>query len=118
MRFLGRFRKAPPSGPELDQVILAQLLGRGADLTRPRHVLHFLYFETEHAAGEAAETVRAAGYDATVVPPDEGTGQWSLRAEGSRVVDFSTVPAFRAFFERVGEANEGEYDGWEAAAEP
>lgn len=119
MGFRDRFRqKPPPPGPELDRLNLAQLRGVGADLVRPRHVLHFLYFETEDDARRAVEAVEAAGYDATVVEPEGTATQWSVRAEATRVVDDTTVSAYRAQFEQIASTYGGEYDGWEAAAEP
>jgi Regulator of ribonuclease activity B len=44
--------------------------------------------------------------------------QWSLRAEGQRIVGAETIAAFRAWFERIAAEHGGEYDGWEAAAKP
>jgi hypothetical protein len=41
-----------------------------------------------------------------------------VRAETTRVVNESTVQAFRAWFELVASDHAGEYDGWEAAAKP
>jgi hypothetical protein len=119
MGFLDRFKKKPPPPPpELDRLILRQLQGLGADLTRPRHVLHFLYFAEEAGAREAAEAVESAGYEVTLTRPDETVAQWSIKAESTRVVDYSNVAGFRALFERIAETHRGEYDGWEAAAEP
>jgi len=46
MRFLDRIRYqgAPKTPQEADRLALRQLSGRGADLAKPRHVIHFLYF--------------------------------------------------------------------------
>jgi Regulator of ribonuclease activity B len=120
MGFLPRFgrKKPPPSPPELDQLNLLHLRGRGADLTKPRHILHFLYFAAEEDAGRATSAIEAAGYDVTLGAPDGNANRWSVRAETTRVVDESNVGAFRALFERVAAQHHGEYDGWEAAAEP
>jgi hypothetical protein len=49
-----------------------------------------------------------------VAPPGADAPHWSVRAEGSRVVDETTVVAFRAWFERVAAGHAGEYDGWES----
>ena len=118
MGFLDRFKQKPPPAPELDRLILRQLEARRADLTKPRHVLHFLYFADEVAARGAASAVEESGYAVTVTPPDERVAEWSVRAEATRCVDYSNVAAFRAQFERVAAEHGGEYDGWEAAAEP
>lgn len=118
MGFLDRFKQKRPPGPELDELILKQLRSRGADLLRPRHILHFLYFADEAAAGKAAVVVEAAGYETSVTEPDERIAEWLVRAETIRVVNETTVHAFRPWFEQLAAEHGGEYDGWEAAAEP
>jgi hypothetical protein len=116
--FLDRFRQKPPPGPELDLLILRQLEGRGADLTRPRHLLQFLYFADEAAAKRASAAIESAGYDVTLTDPDGDPARWSVRAEATRVIDHTTVSSYRARFEQIADEYGGEYDGWEAAAEP
>jgi Regulator of ribonuclease activity B len=59
-----------------------------------------------------------AEWEPTVNPPDGAIVEWSLRAEGYRVVGAATVEAFRAWFEQIAHDHRGEYDGWEAAAKP
>ena len=118
MGFLDRLRQKPPPAPELDRLILRQLQSLGADLTRPRHLLHFLYFADEASAKLASQAVESAGHEVTLTAPDEKVTQWSVRAEATRVVDHSNVGGFRAQFEQVAAEHGGEYDGWEAAAEP
>lgn len=120
MGFLDRIRNmgAPSTPAEADDLVLRQLSGLGADLTRPRHVIHFLYFGNEASATAAADDIRNGGYETTLTSPDGTIPQWSVRAESHRVTDRSTVEAFRAWFERIAGEHDGEYDGWEAAAEP
>lgn len=118
MGFLARLRREPPSPAELDQLSLRQLRAAGADLGRARHVLHFLYFDDESAARAGAAVIGEAGYDTTVAEPDEQIAQWSVRAESTRVVDETTVQAFRPWFEGMADEYGGEYDGWEAATKP
>ena len=102
MRFLDRIRNqgAPTTPQEADALALRQLAGRGADLAKPRHVIHFLYFAAEADARAAAAAVADASWTANVEPPSE------------------TVAAFRSWFECVATEHRGEYDGWEAAAKP
>ena len=59
MGFLDRLRSkgAPATPQETDQLVLRQLAGRGADLTKPRHVIHYLYFADEVNARDAAEVI-------------------------------------------------------------
>jgi hypothetical protein len=120
MGLLDRFRRrgTPATSAELDALVIRQLVGAGADLTKPRHVIHFLYFDDEASARAADDQIGAAGYETTVRPPGEVIEQWSVRAETHRVVTSSTVEVFRTWFERVASEHGGEYDGWEAAAEP
>ena len=116
MRF--RVRQERPEGPELDLLILQQLRGKGAKLALPRHVLHFLDYTDEASARTAAEDVEAMGFDATVEPPTGEGSMWTVRCEATRVVDETTVATHRKLFVRIAETHGGEYDGWEAAAEP
>lgn len=108
-------RRAPR---DADAAALRKLQARGADLTRPRHVVHLLSFPSEEGARAAAEEAARAGWACAVSPPGERDAGWSLRAEAYRVLDASTARGFRALFERLADAHGGAYDGWEAAREP
>lgn len=110
--------KRPATGAEVDRLVVRQLQGRGADLSQPRHVIHFIYFADESDARAAADEIDRAGYDATVLDPTEDVAEWTVRAESYRVVGFGTVETFRAWFEQIAGDYRGEYDGWEAAAKP
>ena len=120
MRFLDRIRnQGAPSTPEdADKLALRQLAGRGADLTKPRHVIHFLYFPAEDDARAAAVDAAAASWTANVEPPTDNIADWCVRVDGTRIVGPDTVGAFRAWFEGIAAEYQGEYDGWEAAAKP
>jgi Regulator of ribonuclease activity B len=119
MGFLARMlRGAPPPTPEeTDRVTVQKLAGMGADLSRPRRVIHFLEVGSEAAAHEVATAVRRAGYDASVEAEADAT-QWTVRAESVRVVDVSTVAAFRTWFEQLAAEHDCEYEGWEAWPKP
>lgn len=114
IRNMGR----PTTAAQTDQLVVRQLQGRGADLAQPRHVIHFLYASSEGQALAAAEAIRGAGWDATVEPPAEAASEWTVRADGYRIVDSATVESYRAWFERIADEHGCEYDGWEAAAKP
>jgi hypothetical protein len=120
MRFLDRIRNqgAPATAEEADSLALRQLAGRGADLARPRHVIHFLYFPEEERARAAADAIAQASWTAAVEPPTETVADWCVRADGHRTVGPETVAAFRSWFEGIAVEHGGEYDGWEAAAKP
>jgi uncharacterized membrane-anchored protein len=112
-----RYRGAPRTPEEADALALRQLAGRGANLSKPRHVIHFLYFDTEADARAASEAIGDV-WRVTVEPPGETRARWCVRADGDRIVGRETVAGFRAWFEGIAEAHGGEYDGWEAAAKP
>jgi regulator of ribonuclease activity B len=120
MSFLDRIRyHRPPKSPqEADALALRQLAARGADLTKPRHVIHFLLFATEEDARAAGETIRATSWAAHVEPPTDERPEWTVRADGDRVVGADTIASFRSWFEQIASDHEGEYDGWEAKAKP
>jgi hypothetical protein len=118
MGFLDRFQRKRPPPEKLDEITLQQLRALGADLERPRHVLHFLFFDTESSARTVARETEAAGYETTILDPNERVPQWGVRAETNRVVNESTVRAVRAWFEVLASEHGGEYDGWEAASKP
>jgi hypothetical protein len=120
MRFLDRIRHqgAPKTPEEADKLALRQLSGRGADLAKPRHVIHFLYFVNEEDARAAAQAIGEASWTTKVEPPTETMVEWCVRADGDRTVGPETVAALRSWFEGVAAEYEGEYDGWEAAAKP
>jgi len=112
-------QKGKPKTPqEADALALRQLVGGGADLAQPRHVIHFLYFAAEHDARAAAEVARESGWQTELTEPTENVDVWTVRADATRVVSSVTVESFRAWFEQVAVDHRGEYDGWEAAAKP
>ncbi|MGH3137683.1 MAG: ribonuclease E inhibitor RraB, partial [Gaiellaceae bacterium] len=101
-----------------DSLALRQLAGRGADLAKPRHVIHFLYFADENDARTAADALAEATWRTSVQPPTETVAQWCVQADAQRTVGPDTVPALRSWFENVAAEHHGEYDGWEAASKP
>jgi hypothetical protein len=110
--------KPPSDAAKVDQIVVKQLRSLGADLSRPRHVRHFLYFELQSHAQRAADEIERADYNTTIQPPKEEVPVWTVVAEGFRVIGPETVPGFRAWFEQVASEHQGEYDGWEPARSP
>jgi Regulator of ribonuclease activity B len=110
--------KPPEDTAALDQLVVRQLRGLGADLAKARHVRHFLYFEHERDARAAADEIAEADYDVSVTAPEEDEPNWLVVGQGYRVIGADTVAGFREFFEQVSERHHGEYDGWEPAAKP
>jgi hypothetical protein len=118
--FLERFGlQRPPKTPQdADKLALRHLASRGSDLSKPRHVIHFLLFTNEDDARTVAAQIDDGSWTAQVEPPAETGQKWIVRIDGHRVVGPETVAAFRTRFENIAAANNGEYDGWEAAAKP
>src|SRR4026209_882758 len=66
---------------------LGQLMAQGADLTKPRHALYFLYFASGDTAEAAAQEGRTAGYACALRDPlPEYPWQWSVVCERSDAI--------------------------------
>jgi hypothetical protein len=104
-----------------DKRVLKQLRKAGANLSRSREVVHFLYFPTQVAAERASHELRGEGYMIDVRPAanaaENPPNPWLMEARNFAVVDESTVQPMRAKFEAVAAAGGGDYDGWEAAVD-
>jgi hypothetical protein len=48
---------------DADRQVLAAMASHGADLSKPAHTVHFLYFKTIDAANVAADELRATGFE-------------------------------------------------------
>lgn len=117
MRLPGR-RSSRRSEADPDRVSLAKLQAVGANLGKPRRMVHELMLEDETSARSAAVHVERASWDASVEAPSATGEPWIVRGAGTRVVDSTTVVAFRSVFERIAEETGGTYLGWEAASKP
>lgn len=105
---------------QADLMIMEQLRAMGADLSKPREVLHYLYLPTEEAANEAGTVLREHGYAVDVRPAagPPGPNPWLVHATNDEVVTIESVRAARAIFTSLATQHGGEYDGWEAAGVP
>ena len=129
-RLFGSRRREPDaSEPEVtsfdtaeegDRVIVEQLRGMGADLSRPREVLHYLYLPSREAADAAGQSLAADGYAVDVRPAagPPGPNPWLCLATIEAVVSVDSAGSTRERFTSLATAHGGEYDGWEAAATP
>jgi Regulator of ribonuclease activity B len=113
-----RYHRPPKSPQEADALALKQLSSRGANLAKPRHVIHFLFFEHEADAEAAASAIRSTSWNARVEPPAENRSEWTVRADDDRIVSVDTVSSYRSWFEQMAAQHNGEYDGWEAKDKP
>jgi hypothetical protein len=120
MSFLDRIRyhRRPKTPQEADALALRQLEARGANMTKPRHVVHFLLFGDEVNATAASETIQATSWRSSVEAPTETRAEWAVRADDERIVSADTIASYRSWFEQVAVQHHGEYDGWEAKAKP
>ncbi len=103
-----------------DLAVLGQLIDRGADLSKPRHALYYLYFKSRESAEAGAIEARAAGYSCEVREPlPQYPDQWSLVCERhDAVLNPPAVIAADNLFQGIADRNQADYDGWEAAASP
>jgi hypothetical protein len=113
-----RYHRPPKTPQEADRLALRQLESRGANMTKARHVVHFLLFGEERDATAASDTIQATSWRASVEPPTETRTEWSVRADDERIVNADTIASYRSWFEQIAAQHHGEYDGWEAKAKP
>src|SRR5918995_373228 len=87
----------PPG--QADKQVLKQLRRLGANLSRPREVIHFLYFPTQVAAEQASHQLRGEGYAIDVRPAANADqnppNPWLMEARIRAVVDETTVAPMR-----------------------
>lgn len=126
MRFFKRKQEEPVDlearSPETglkykDLAILGQMMRQGADLTKPRHALYYLYFDSREVAEAGAVDGRAGGYSCEVRDPLPAyPGQWSVVCERpDAVLGIEGVRQADDLFQGIADGHGGEFDGWEAA---
>jgi hypothetical protein len=102
-----------------DLAVMGQLMQQGADLSKPRHALYYLYFESAEAAEAAADEARVPGYSCEVHETPNQPGSWTLICQRpDAVLDPPGVIAADNLFQGIADRHHADYDGWEAAAEP
>jgi hypothetical protein len=108
-------------GMDQDSEVIARLRELGANLSLPREVLHYLHLPTREAAEAVAGQLPDLGYRAQILQPDPAAqwdNPWTVIAAGEMVLTEDSIDAARLALERLLATVDGEYDGWEAAAEP
>ena len=103
-----------------DLQLLGQLMKQGPDLSKARHALYYLYFPSSSRADAGANEGRAAGYTCEIREPlPQYPDQWLLLCERpDAVLDPAGVIAADNLFQGIADRFAGEFDGWEAAAQP
>lgn len=110
--------RSPETGLKYkDIALLGQMMKQGADLSKPRHALYYLYFDSREGAEAGAVEGRGAGYSCEVRDPLPAyPGQWSLVCERpDAVLDIQGVLHADDVFQGIADRLHGEFDGWEAA---
>ena len=117
---LGPEDRAPQTGVKYkDILVLMQLTQAGANLTAPRHVLYYLYFNDRASAETVASAATASAFATTVREPiPENPGNWGVVCERqSYVLSMDLVRDNTDYFESLAARFGGVYDGWEASAD-
>jgi regulator of RNase E activity RraB len=98
---------------EQNRQVFETLREEGSDLSRPRSTDFYVYFRTREGADAAAEAVRAEGYDVRSSADPESERPWLVLASRQLVVEEGSIEEAEAFFRKLAEQHDGEYDGWE-----
>jgi hypothetical protein len=106
-----------PDGPAGDAMVIDALRDAGADLSQPREVVHYLYITGEAAARRAVGVLDRDDRFVHLVIEPEGTPSL-IKLTHTMVVTPQSIAGIRAEIEAVATAEGGDYDGWEAAAQP
>jgi regulator of RNase E activity RraB len=109
-------RSGKPRLGAKDAAVLDALRSHGADLTKPRDTVAYLYFrsraDAEAAAGEAA----GDGWEIDVREPlPQYPDDWPLVCRRDAATTAELVAAMSSRFAALAAAHGGRYDGWEAA---
>jgi hypothetical protein len=111
---------------DADRQLLAVMKSHGANLTKPAHTIHYLYFKSLEAANSAAEQLQAAGYQnirTHRAPIKSLWKRWFGPKQFSCIAETHVVPREADVFATTDHMNAlaakfgGQYDGWEASIE-
>jgi regulator of RNase E activity RraB len=110
--------RSPETGVKYkDLAVVAKLVDAGADMSQPRHVVHYVYFDNRDDATTAVAEARRSAFEVVVREPQPPSQpQWALVCERHGVIlDAPTIRHSRDFFESLASRCRGDYDGWEAS---
>lgn len=107
---------APTGSLDADRQTLEALRRAGADLTKPTHVLFYLYFDSREDAERALASATTPELAGKVEPAATGES-WLLLLEGTMVPTETAINATSVRLEALASSLDGEYDGWEAAVQ-
>jgi len=109
MAFWDLLRSSKKSGP--DESVLIQLRKVGSKLALPHDIEFFLYFPSQAIGENAAEKIRAMGFEVTVNRAAQGDS-WLCLATKRMTPDLQALQEIREAFTALTDALGGEYDGW------
>jgi hypothetical protein len=113
-RLLGaKSQRADPKA--LDDLTIAEVAKRAANMSVPRDTNHYLYLPTEEAAKAVAAAVAQPGRNVKARPAATGSN-WLVLVNQEMVVSDATIADVRREFSAAVAPYGGDYDGWEAAA--
>jgi regulator of RNase E activity RraB len=100
---------------EGDRMIIARLVELGSDLSNPRHIVHYLYFQTLEGRLAAQTLLAESGYQTRFgLTIETDVHPWSLIAERNGILNEDSVSRERSLMNDIAEKQGGYYDGWEA----
>lgn len=98
---------------EIDAKVVENIIRFGGDIEKERPVDFFFYFPSEHAATQVEVQLINLRFN-TDVHYFEPNEKWSLTANKKMQVSTERIYEISLWFEKIAEAQGGEYDGWGA----
>ncbi len=114
MGFLSLFGCAKK--PDPDELVLIELKKAGSNLSKPHKIDFYLYIPTQTSAEQAAQQVRAAGFQAEVRKAAKGDN-WLCLAKKTMVPELVALQKITQDFNALAGSLNGVYDGWETGVE-
>ena len=90
----------------------------GGDPEKPRRVDFYLYFPSQETAIAAADDLRSDGYPTIVARAADGDSGWLVLATRTIVLTGGDLRREQQRLDALARRHGGEYDGWNAPAEP
>ena len=100
-----------------DLSIIEQLREHGANLSEPRLVTAYLYFQAQPHAERAIAELASAGFRGSL-GSNETQDSWLATVELEMVVSPEAIADLSRALEAVADRHNGDYDGWETSAAP
>ena len=104
---------------DADRKVIAQLVDLGADLSKPRHAIHYMYFDSEAHADTACVELEQMGFAVSAGEELQAESQvlrWPVIAERTEVINEEVILTLREALRQTAQQHGGEYDGWEASS--